>query len=168
MNHHEFRIGGTVYRGYRYWRNLGNPFGYPGWNTAFLAYRIIDITPQRIKVEHVADTMFGKAKTLKDYKPLYLNLATMERDGNQYHTRFHEYFYAKRPKFDPEHEFRISDKKHHLAPPSILQLPRLYTRDDVKRAYKRLAHVRHPDHGGSHEAFLELQRARDEALQYAI
>lgn len=39
------------------------------------------------------------------------------------------------------------------------------TRDDVEKAYRRLAAVRHPDKGGSDAAMAELNRARDEALE---
>ena len=39
------------------------------------------------------------------------------------------------------------------------------TRDDVEKAYRRLASLRHPDKGGSNEAMAELNRARDEALE---
>lgn len=40
----------------------------------------------------------------------------------------------------------------------------LLTRRLVEGAYRRLALVRHPDRGGTHEAMSELNRARDEAL----
>lgn len=36
---------------------------------------------------------------------------------------------------------------------------------DVKAAYRRLAKSAHPDHGGSHEQFLALQAAYEEALR---
>jgi hypothetical protein len=38
------------------------------------------------------------------------------------------------------------------------------TRDDVEDAYRRLAKERHPDAGGSHDAFTELGAAKDDAL----
>lgn len=48
----------------------------------------------------------------------------------------------------------------------VLSLPRDAKRADVDAAYRRLASQRHPDKpGGSHEAFTELNAARDEALQ---
>jgi hypothetical protein len=36
---------------------------------------------------------------------------------------------------------------------------------DVRRAYRRLALERHPDRGGSHEAFLALQKDYEAALR---
>lgn len=48
----------------------------------------------------------------------------------------------------------------------VLSLPRDAKRADVEAAYRRLASQRHPDKaGGSHEAFTELNAARDEALK---
>jgi curved DNA-binding protein CbpA len=41
------------------------------------------------------------------------------------------------------------------------------TADEVRRAFRRLAFERHPDRGGSHEAFLELQDAYYHALRLA-
>jgi hypothetical protein len=46
----------------------------------------------------------------------------------------------------------------------VLALPRDAKRADVDAAYRRLASQRHPDKGGSHEAFTELNAARDEAI----
>ena len=40
-----------------------------------------------------------------------------------------------------------------------------YTELAIVRAYKRRVAAEHPDRGGEHEAFLELERARDEALR---
>lgn len=36
--------------------------------------------------------------------------------------------------------------------------------DDVQRAYKQLAHTKHPDRGGSDDAMAHLNRARDYAI----
>lgn len=47
----------------------------------------------------------------------------------------------------------------------VLSLPRDATKTDVDAAYRRLASQRHPDKGGSNEAFAELNAARDAALQ---
>lgn len=47
----------------------------------------------------------------------------------------------------------------------VLALPRDAKRADVDAAYRRLASARHPDKGGSDEAFAELNAARDAALK---
>jgi curved DNA-binding protein CbpA len=50
---------------------------------------------------------------------------------------------------------------------AVLELRELLQpkRDDIERAYRRLAMERHPDKGGSDAAMAELNAARDEALQ---
>lgn len=50
---------------------------------------------------------------------------------------------------------------------SVLGLQSLLmpNRDDIEKAYRRLAAMRHPDKGGSDAAMAELNRARDEALE---
>lgn len=167
-----YKVGGIVWRGFRYWSTFADQVkGTPaGWNTKFIPYRIIEITPQRIKIEHQADTIAGTVKTAKDYKPLFLNRATMEAKGQQYHTRYHEYFYAAKPRRDPEHEYQYQPAP--VRPPTkamivlnIASMP--YSKDDVRRAYKRLAKTMHPDTGGSHQAFIELKEAHDSALRFA-
>lgn len=161
----EIRRGDKIWRGYRYWRNIGET-GFPGWNTAFIPYRVIAVTSKRIEIGHIADTICGKPKTVKDWKPLFLNRETIERDGKQYHTRFHEYFFSERPVRDPEQEFRVSGTKIVPTIP-LLNLSGGYTREDAKQAYRRAARKMHPDGGGSHEAFLKLTRAYQEALRLA-
>lgn len=160
-----FQVGKIVWRGFRYWNDL-NPiaalFGRPGWNTTFIPYRILAITEQRIKIGLLADSINGTDATDKDRKPLFLDLGKMERQGKQYHTRFHEYFYATKPTTDPE------QRGSQVSAISILNLPAIYTESDVRRAYKRLARTAHPDSGGSNAAFIELRRAHDEALRSAI
>ena len=44
---------------------------------------------------------------------------------------------------------------------SVLELSKEATLDDIKKAYKRLAKLRHPDVGGSNDAFAELGAAYD-------
>jgi hypothetical protein len=48
----------------------------------------------------------------------------------------------------------------------LLDLPETFTAADVERAFKRAALQAHPDQGGSHEAFLELTRAKETALRF--
>lgn len=165
-----FRVGGTVWRGYRYWANDRDFMrgAKSGWNTCFAPYKILAITAQRIIVQHEGDSIAYRRKTQKDYAPLFLNRATMEAFGKQYHTRHHEYFYAIKPKVDPEHERQV---RGWFSMPTqamtALNLTPPYSKQDVRRAYKRLALTTHPDVGGDHEAFIRLKDAHDEALRYA-
>lgn len=163
-----FKVGKIVWRGYRYWNDLDMTFsglgGYVGWNTTFVPYRILAITEQRIKVELLSDSINGNTVAEKDRKPLFLDRGKMEQQGKQYHTRFHEWFYTVKPTADPERKTAQAVEKAS----NVLNLPPIYTEQDVRRAYKRLARTAHPDSGGSNAAFIELKRAHDEALRSAI
>lgn len=152
-----FKVGQIIWRGHRSWVNLFDfTGGTVGWNTTFIPYRITGITAQRIKVEVLPDSING---TPSDKKPLFLKRGIMELAGKQYHTRFHEYFYAEKPKADPERRGSITN---------VLNLTAPFTADDVNRQYKQLARKLHPDAGGTDAQFIELQRARDEALRLAM
>jgi len=159
-----FRVGQTVYHGWRYWKSEGLESGEVlGWNTLYLCYKITKITAARIHVEH------------KDTR-IQLNRATMETEGKQYHTRFHEYFYAEKPK--PEsRDWNWGGSNSYTSPSfgqvfgmdclTTLGLSLPCSQADVRRAYKRLAKTAHPDLGGSHQAFIKLKQAHDSALRFA-
>ncbi len=156
-----FQVGQTVYHGWRYWKSEGLESGEVlGWNTLYLPYRITKITAARIHVEN------------KDTH-IQLNRATMERAGKQYHTRFHEYFYAEKPTPESK-DWNWGGNKPDFVIPNFngdclttLGLSAPYTRADVRRAYKRLAKTAHPDLGGSQQAFIKLKQAHDSALRFA-
>ena len=46
----------------------------------------------------------------------------------------------------------------------VLNVPATASFDEIKRAYHALAALNHPDHGGSHEAMVEINKAYDEAI----
>lgn len=156
-----FKTGMTVYHGWRYWKSDGLASGEVlGWNTLYLPYTIKKITPARILVEY------------KDAK-VHLNRAMMEKDGKQYHTRFHEYFYAEKPKPNSK-DWNWEGSNPDFAVPNfkgdaltVLGLSAPYSRSDVRRAYKRLALKTHPDLGGDSAAFIKLKEAHDSALRFA-
>lgn len=164
-----FQVGQTVYHGWRYWKSEGLEAGEVlGWNTRYIPYKVNKVTPKRIEV-------YGR--DIDDpNQSVWLNRETMERDGKQYHTRFHEYFYAEKPK--PEwREWNWAGSRSYTLPSFSqvfgleclvtlgLSLP--VTRADVRRAYKRLALKTHPDVGGDHHAFIKLKQAHDSALRFA-
>lgn len=155
-----FHVGQTIYHGWRYWKSEGLEKGEVlGWNTLYLPYHITKITAARIHVRH-KDTL------------IQLNRATMERDGKQYHSRFHEYFYAEKPAPESK-EWNWAGSR---APQpvflgdafTILGLSLPCTRAEVRRAYKRLALKLHPDQGGNHQDFIKLKQAHDSALRFAV
>ena len=52
-----------------------------------------------------------------------------------------------------------------LDPFEYLNLPPYATEAEVQRAYRRLARVHHPDHGGTDAAFDELQKSKASAIE---
>jgi hypothetical protein len=157
-----FHVGQTIYHGWRYWKSEGLESGEVlGWNTLYLPYRIVKITAARIHVEHKGTRV-------------QLNRERMEQDGKQYHSRFHEYFYAVKP--PPEsRDWNWAGSVSAWAMPNLFPVESLTilglslpcTRDDVRRAYKRLAKKAHPDLGGTQQAFIRLKQAHDSALRFA-
>lgn len=80
-----FEIGDTVWHGARYWKQDGlRPNEVIGWNVEYVPWKVIHLTPRRIVI--------GRG----GYR-LHLNRQVMERDGRQYHSRVHEYFFAEKP-----------------------------------------------------------------------
>ncbi len=43
----------------------------------------------------------------------------------------------------------------------ILELAKFASRSEIDQAFRRLAKLRHPDHGGSHLEMVELRKARE-------
>jgi hypothetical protein len=164
-----FKVGQTIYHGSRYWKSEGLKAGEVlGWNTEYRRYFVTRITPKRIVV-------FWESGS----EPLHevqLNRQTMEGEGKQYHTRFHEYFYAEKPR--PEsRDWNWAGSNGYTLPSfnqvfgidclTTLGLSLPCTRDDVRRAYKRLALKTHPDLGGNSQDFIKLKQAHDSALRFA-
>lgn len=146
-----------LWHGKRYWTH--HPVGEQlmGWNTQFEPCAVIKKTPKRI---HINSPTHGS---------MQLNRAALERDGKVYHSKVHEYFHKERPAVDPEkptqayYDFLA---RFHGTPNAlrVLGLSPGCSHNDIKRAYKRLAKTRHPDAGGSQQAFIELQQAYKQAL----
>jgi hypothetical protein len=160
-----FHIGQIIYHGSRYWKSEGLEAGEVlGWNTRYIPYKIDRITAKRIEI--YPPDIDDASQTV------YLNRETMERDGKQYHSRSHEYFYAVKP--PPEKRFHCSwrmptfqDVFGRADCLITLGLSQPFTQTDVRRAYKRLAKSAHPDCGGSHQSFIKLKEAHDTALRLA-
>lgn len=83
----QFKIGDTIWHGCRYWKQESlEPHEVSGWNTEWIPYSVVRVTPKRIVIDN---TVIGEV--------FYLNRQTMERDDCQYHSRVHEYFFARKP-----------------------------------------------------------------------
>jgi hypothetical protein len=50
----------------------------------------------------------------------------------------------------------------------VLGVPQISTKDEVSKAYKNLAKMHHPDAGGSHHHFTEINEAYQKGLKQAI
>ncbi len=142
-----------VWRGRRYWTMEPKEGEHIGWNTWFEPYKVIKVTAKRI----VASLVFID-------ETVYLDRAKIESRGKFYHSKFGEYFYLEKPERDPEQVLTLGILQKDSAL-SVLQLSRPCTKEDVKSAYKRLARQRHPDFGGSHEAFIKLNAAYESAMK---
>lgn len=69
---------------------------------------------------------------------------------------------------EPDPVFRVSAAPTVVVPTwlQVLELSWPCSRVDVKQAYRRLSLTRHPDCGGSAQAFIELKNAHDEAVAF--
>jgi hypothetical protein len=143
-----------VYHGKRSW--VQNPVGrqHRGWNTDFEPCPIAKKTAKRVLI---VSPSLGC---------LWLNREVLERDGKVYHSRPHEYFYAVKPSVDPEKPTATRVPSNIQTAFSALGLTYPASKSAVTKAYKRKARQVHPDVGGQHEAFLELNKAFKTALQY--
>lgn len=153
-----------IWHAKRFWVQEPTGRQHLGWNTDFEGCPVFKKTAKRVGI---LSPSLGV---------LWLNREALERYGRVYHSKPHEWFYAKRPAVDPE---KPSDKWRvfesvYLAygggTPSALQTLGLQagaSQADIKRAYKRLAKAAHPDHGGTDVKFIELQRAYESAMRLA-
>lgn len=146
-----------VYHGRRYWIQEPKGSQLLGWNTDFVGCPVFKKTAKRIGI------------LSPDLGVLWLNREVLERDGRVYHSKPHEYFYAIRPAVDPEaptaEYFKWKARLNRTSPAlAELGLAPGCSKDEIKRAYKRLAKKLHPDSGGSHEAFLKLDKAYRAAI----
>jgi len=162
------KIGTMLYHESRYWKtdNL-SANEVAGWNARYLPYVVTRVTDATIFCTGASPdgqtSCVRLPRKVREKKPGHARRETLEVDGRQYHSRFHEYFYIEPPKAKPRSAPRpMSSCAHALL---LLGISPPYSETDVTRAYKRLARIAHPDAGGSHEEFIRLKNARDVALR---
>jgi hypothetical protein len=99
---------------------------------------------------------------------VHLDRAKIEDVGKMYHSRFGEYFYREKPSVDPESRYYkkivIPAIPTH-GPFVTLGLSYPCSKADIKRAYRAKAKTLHPDSGGSHDEFIRLQSAYEDAMR---
>jgi hypothetical protein len=159
---HTFKVGDTIYHERRYWKSEGFlPHEVLGWNAEYLPFKVVRITPKTIYVER-SGVKVQLPRGERPQRPGWARHEYLEADGKQYHSRFHEYFYAEIPKVKPPTPKPMSPYANALL---LLGIAPPYSDEDVKKSYKRLALKAHPDQGGSHFEFIRLKEARDIALR---
>jgi DnaJ-class molecular chaperone len=52
-----------------------------------------------------------------------------------------------------------------MSPFEILEIPETATPEQIKRAYRRLAAMHHPDRGGDAAAFTRIRKAYEQAMK---
>jgi hypothetical protein len=156
----ELKIGSTIYHESRYWVQYPVFDEVPGWNARYLPYVVVKVTPATIYATGCGPD--GQTSRVQlPQKPRHARPTTLEADGKQYHSRFHEYFYVEIPKAEPTPR-PVTKCAYALL---LLGLVPPYSEEDVRRAYRRLAKAAHPDAGGSSAEFVKLKDARDTALR---
>lgn len=163
-----------VWRGVRWWVSSPKCGQHVGWNNWFIPYTVIKKTPKRVTLRgNLAEfKAFGDATGYSvDKADIEISRAKFEKDAKVYHSRVHEWFYKEKPAVDPDAPgndpfWRIGASLGYDGL-GELGLSRNATRRQIKQTYKRLARKAHPDGGGSHEAFLKLQKAYEAALSAA-
>ena len=143
-----------VYHGKRFWVQSPTGKQHQGWNTDFEPCVIVKRTAKRVMI---VSPSLGC---------LWLNREALERDGKVYHSRPHEYFYAVKPSVDPEKPVGVRVPSNIQTAYSVLGLTYPSSKVAITKAYKRKARQVHPDVGGHHSAFIELNAAFKTALRY--
>lgn len=80
-------------------------------------------------------------------------LASMDHD--EIKKVYEAFFYRVYFQYFKEHGLSMADA-YDPGLLSLLGLPPYATLQDIKRRYRELAQVHHPDHGGDHDAFIEV------------
>lgn len=164
-----------IWRGLRYWTMGTKGTEHIGWNNWFVPYAIIKKTAKRVTLRGDFASFRAFHDRVGDFPPdmddIQLDRHDLETKDKIYHSRIHEYFYKVKPAVDPERprgdapRFRpeILDR-YRINPFAALGLPHTATKEEIKRAYKRLALKTHSDVGGSDAEFIKLKEAYEQAM----
>lgn len=105
----------------------------------------------------VWDTFFSTRSVDDDRAAYPLNrLANM--DHEEIKQVYEAFFYRVYFQYFKEHGLSMADA-YDPGLLALLGLPPYATLEDIKRRYRELAQVHHPDHGGDHDAFIEVVTA---------
>jgi len=157
-----------------------------GWRP----HRIIKKTAKRVFIlTDYTEQFFTPEKFAEhpeDFSTISLDRQKLERDGEIWHRPKHSaggFYYTEEGmrRYKEEQAEREAQWRQQRAARgytnggggqdgrascfAILGLSFECTQKDVKRAFRRKSREAHPDNGGSHEAFIELRQAYEQALQ---
>ena len=82
----------------------------------------------------------------------------MKMDRDEIRVVYEAFFYRVYFQYFKEHGLSMADA-YDPSMLSLLALPPHASLKDIKRRYRELAQVHHPDHGGDHDAFIDVVTA---------
>lgn len=82
----------------------------------------------------------------------------MKLDRDEIRVVYEAFFYRVYFQYFKEHGLSMADA-YDPSLLSLLGLPPQASLKDIKRRYRELAQVHHPDHGGDHDAFIDVVTA---------
>ena len=115
--------------------------------------------PQEAHQTLVWDTFFSTRSADDDRVDYPLN-RLVKMDHEEIKKVYEAFFYRVYFQYFKEHGLSMVDA-YDPGLLSLLGLPPYATLQDIKRRYRELAQVHHPDHGGDHDAFIEVVDAYD-------
>ena len=101
---------------------------------------------------------FFSTRTPNDDRVSYPLSRLLEMEHDEIRKVYEAFFYRVYFQYFKEHGLSMADA-YDPAMLALLGLPSHASLPDIKRRYRELAQVHHPDHGGDHDAFIEVVNA---------
>jgi hypothetical protein len=126
------------------------------FETRSTPHRIVKKTAKRVYVEYRENSWTENGQTYHDVETLVLDRQELETKGQASNRRqWWHYFYTT--------PCELRREAYGYGCLDFLGMKIERTKEAVNAAYRKLAKVRHPDHGGDAEGFKELQSAFEQA-----
>ncbi len=113
--------------------------------------------PQEAHQTLVWDAFFS-TRSADDSRVAYSLNKLVKMDHDEIKGVYEAFFYRVYFQYFKEHGLSMADA-YDPGLLSLLGLPPHVTLQDIKRRYRELAQVYHPDHGGDHDAFIAVVSA---------
>jgi hypothetical protein len=126
--------------------------------TGSSTHRIVKKTAKRVYVEYRDNSWTEDGQTYSDVQTIVLDREELETKGWARSRRWRLSWFYTTP-------YEARHKAYGRGCLNFLGVKIEATRDAVNAAYRKLAKVRHPNHGGNAEEFKELQHAYEDALK---